>query len=166
MKKLLCALGAAAALVAAAPVQAEVLRVLSNSTPVIYDPDVPTFVDLNGAGAGGVETTINLPSSKLIIVSFYAECSIAGDFQSWVNIDLLVRRPTDSDYVPIKPTESDNALCAGGSNLQDNWVSAVSAGAIRVPAGISRFKVQVTGFKSGTGTSSIRLDDTFFSVVD
>lgn len=154
MKAFCFLLGTAALMLAAAPVKADVVYSVNNINEQYFN-GAPTLVDLNGPVAGGTTVQFTTPSAGKYIVTFYAECAIAGDANSWADVDIIVDPAGSAGPTVLYPSRDDNAMCSGGTNQLNGWVSAVVPGFVNLPKGTHKLSVRVTG----VGSNSIRLDD-------
>ena len=150
-KRILCVLGLA--VLVTVPLLAKVVTSATNE-------NAQTF----GAGGGlvaltsGGATTVTFGGKGRHVVSFSAECSVAGSsISSWGGVQIIV------DGVVLSPTGSDDAFCTdwNGNNSHDQWVVAhyrVATGVL--PFGTHTVQVQATP----NFANSIRLDDTSLTV--
>lgn len=163
----ICALAASLAL--CAPAEAEVLRFVTNTTAQILPASPKGNVDLNGSTAGNQGTSVNLPSARDVIITFMAECAILGDESAWADVDILIKRPADAEYVEVSPTTSDNAFCSGVSapgDFHNGWVSAATSVGVELPAGVTAIRVRAGAGNVSGGDGSVRIDDLIVTVVD
>jgi hypothetical protein len=99
----------------------------------------PTALPLNDSGATAF-TFPSGPGSKLVAITFSAECAIGGGPGNWLNIRVMV----DDKAVP--PSGGDDAFCSGNGTAthEDGWVTASRTVAVRLGPGQHEVQVFVT----------------------
>lgn len=158
--------GAVAASLAPAGAQAAVLASTNNVNPQLAGPGVLPL-DLSNAGGSQPQLTFNVAAPTNVIVSFDAECSVAGPgFNAYANIDIQVdAAPLGGGFVSILPTAGpDDAFCStNGTPADDGRINPSRSVVTRVPAGVSAVRVLLNTV-GGPGPS--RIDDLSLIVSD
>ncbi len=163
MKTFMIPAVAMAALFATSPAQAEILAAATNVVEQLFDTAEPFNVVIDGAEN---KNTIKFKTSKAgpVIITFYAECRVYGDIFDYVDVDIFVDPAGAGGFVPIAPTNDDNAMCSGfgeaPSGNGGRWISAVVAGVVDLPKGTHKVRVRGTL----NGGNFVRLDDILLSV--
>lgn len=151
--------GAVAASLVPAGAQAAVLASTNNQIAQLTGPGA-IQLDLSTAPGAQRQVTFVAPTATDVIISFDAECSVAGPgFNAYANIDIQVdTAPLGGGFVSVLPTTGpDDAFCStNGSPPDDGWVNASRSVVARVPAGVSAVRVLLSTV-GGAGPS--RIDD-------
>ena len=145
-KRIICVL--ALSVVVTVPLFAVVKANATNENAQVFA--APGLVALTAGGA----TSLGFSGKGKHVISFSAECSIAGpSVSSWGGIQIIL------DGAVLSPTGSDDAFCTdwNGNNSHDQWV--VAHYRVVTPVLLSgAHTVQIQA--SPNFANSIRLDDT------
>jgi len=148
----------------AAPAAADVLAFSSNRKPQTFLGGAGLLVlDDLASGAKTISVTSRKETDK-ILITFTAECSIAGDANSWVDLDIQIKRPSDESFASLPPTDDDYAFCSGARGSLNVPVAVSQTVGAEVPMGVSLVRVRVRAGAVSGGDGRIRFDDTFISV--
>ena len=156
-----------AASLAPAGAQAAVLASTNNQIAQLTGPGaIP--LDLSTAPGAQRQVTFVAPTATDVIISFDAECSVAGPgFNTYANIDIQVdTAPLGGGFVSVLPTTGpDDAFCStNGIAARRRMAQRLTRSVVaRVLAGVSAVRVLLSTV-GGAGPS--RIDDLSLIVSD
>jgi hypothetical protein len=135
----------------AGPVEAGILKVLTNSVPIVFTDNDRHQIPLDNAGDNSV-TFSTFPTQPPVVFTFNAQCLAQGPQGSYLSLTITV------DGHPTDPKSQDgSAFCAPSGANNMSFVSAVR---ITSSTFVKENKVHVVRIQAqGINTTGWRLDN-------